>query len=136
MQKKSSLFSMIILSLVLFSGFKPHSSPSPAKAPTRCDVFVRNNTAQVLTNISYVSSLEFVTFTNVAAFGGGGAKSVAYDNVTDDVNIYIYFQTVPQNAVATINAFPIVATMKIVPGVNQFTFHAPFNAGGIVVYIN
>ena len=136
MQKKSSLFSMIILSLVLFSGFAPHPSRSSAKAPTRCDVFIQNNTAEVLTNISYVSSLEFVTFTNVAAFGGWGVGTLAFDYTTDDVNLYIYFSNVPKNAVATIDAFPIVTTMPIVAGVNQFTFHAPFHTGGIVVTID
>lgn len=136
MQKKSSLFSVIILSLMLFSSFTPHPSRSSAKVPTRCDVYIQNNTAEVLTRISYVSPIEDATFTNVAAFGGWGVGTVAYDNATDDVNLYIYFSKVPRNAVATIDAFPIVTTMNIVPGVNQFTFHAPFDAGGIVVTID
>jgi hypothetical protein len=136
MQKKSSLFSMIILSLVLFSGFTPHPSRSSAKAPTKCDVFIVNNTAEVLTRISYVSSLDDVTWTNLPAFGGWNAGGLEFDYTTDDVNIYIYFSTVPRNAVATITYYGGVSTMNIVPGVNQFTFHAPFNTGGIVVSID
>jgi hypothetical protein len=135
MQKKKSLISAIFLCLVLFSSFTPKPSGNYVKDPRLCEVIVDNFTNEVLTSISVESSTDVVTLNRIRPGDGAGAP-LKYDDVKDDIFIYITFNTVPANAVATISTSAGVAgTVNIVAGTNKFILSAPVSTSAVRVDI-
>lgn len=105
---------------------------------TANDLYVQNNTDKVLSNISFTSSLDMVTFTNVPGAGGNQSGSVHHDPA-DDITIAFFFSNVPAGAVARIyNIDPAVpdGVVNVHAGLNVFQLKGPIAPGAIRVYID
>lgn len=99
MQIKKTL-SVFFAGLILCSSFIPVSNNQVA--PTACDLFVQNNTDQILASANFNSNLDDVTFFNIAPFGGANSGVLQFDN-TDPVTITITFSApLTRNAIARI----------------------------------
>lgn len=135
MQMKKTL-SVIFAALILCSSFVPVSSSQIQVTPTACDLFVRNNTDQDLASANFVSSLDNVTLSNTAPFGGTNAGVLQFDNA-DPVTITVTFSAPPSgntiariynngsgNLVGTINinAGAIGGTTRIYPPIASDAF--------------
>jgi hypothetical protein len=89
MQQKITL-SVIFAALVLFSSFIPGSFSRFQLYPTACDLYVQNNTNEELASANFISSLDNVTFFNIAPKGGTIGGRLQFEN-TDVVTITLAF---------------------------------------------
>lgn len=102
------------------------------------DLYVQNNTGKILSNISFTSSLDMVTFTNVPGQGGSQNSSINHDQA-DDIAITFFFSNVPPGAVARIyNSNPNVpdGIVNVHAGLNVFQLNGPIVSGAVRVYID
>ena len=96
--KQKKTLSVIFAALVLFSSFIPVSS---SHSPTGCDLYVQNNTDVVLASTNFVSSLDDVTFFNIAPHDAN--SGMLHFDSQDAVTISMTLSSpLPKDAVARI----------------------------------
>jgi len=129
--RKATFLSLFLLALVSFTGFKAAAQNSA------CDLWVENNTASTLTNISFTSPIDMVSFSNIAASGGTQAGMLHYV-IQDDVTITLFFSNPPVGAKASIynsSSSTPDGVISIQPGLNIFQLNGPIASGAIWVRI-
>lgn len=129
--RKATFLSLLLLALVSFSGFKAAAQNSA------CDLWVENNTASTLTNISFTSPIDMVTFSNIAA--GGTRAGVLQYVIQDDATVTLFFSNPPVGAKASIynsSSSTPDGVISIQPGLNIFQLNGPIASGAIWVRIN
>ncbi|WP_157976989.1 hypothetical protein [Taibaiella helva] len=129
--RKATFLSLLLLALVSFSGFKAAAQNSA------CDLWVENNTASTLTNISFTSPIDMVTFSNIAA--GGTRAGVLQYAIQDDATVTLFFSNPPVGAKASIynsSSSTPDGVISIQPGLNIFQLNGPIASGAIWVRIN
>lgn len=130
--RKATFLAVIIMALLSFSGFKAAAQNSA------CDLWVENNTAATLTNISFTSPIDMVSFSNIAASGGTQAGILHYV-IQDDVTVALFFSNPPVGAKASIynsSSGTPDGVISIQPGLNIFQLNGPISSGAIWVKIN
>lgn len=130
--RKTTFLSLIILALVAFSGFKAVAQTSA------CDLFVENNTPATLSFISFTSSIDMVSFSNIAP-SGGTQSGVLQFGLSDNVTVALFFSNPPAGAKASIynsSSSTPDGVITIQPGLNIFQLNGPISSGAIWVYIN
>ena len=142
MQKKTTVLAMMLLMLISLTSFTPGPSGKVNLAPTACDLWVENHTAEDLTTIEFISNLATVTFSNILANGGtnGGMNgSVLQFDDQEPVTILITFNNPPPGAVARFynwGSNNLVGTLNIVPGINRMRLYPPLASDVIKVIID
>lgn len=126
-----------ILALLLTSVFFLCSF-SPARVPTRGDIFFGNNTNQLVSAGIFQTSLETKIITNIPA-GGSYTHTIDFESVNDNFNYIITFPSpTPQEYTVTTRMYLQTTVQTIPAGVTAFTYSIPIPGavGGIVVNLD
>jgi hypothetical protein len=141
MQQKKTL-SVIFAALILFSSFIPGSSSRvQVVTPTACDLWVENHTDVNLATANFVSSLDDVTFLNIAPFGGTAVGILKFDDA-QPVTIRLTFSApLSGDAVALIyngGSNNLVGTINIAAGASSgaIRIYPPISSDAFVVRIS
>ncbi|WP_162902731.1 hypothetical protein [Taibaiella koreensis] len=129
---RKTFLSLVVLTLLSLCGFKAAAQHSA------CDLWVENNSAATLTNISFTSPIDMVSFSNIAASGGTQAGILHYV-IQDDVTVALFFSNPPVGAKAAIynsSSSTPDGVISIQPGLNIFQLNGPIASGAIWVRIN